>query len=43
MINGTGNILTPLGMDSCVRVSMRHYNSIQEVAQFLAVMKTIAA
>ncbi|MCE8513673.1 aminotransferase class V-fold PLP-dependent enzyme [Ruegeria pomeroyi] len=39
----SGNILTPLGMDSCVRVSMCHYNSIQEVAQFLAVVKSIAA
>lgn len=39
----SGNILTPLGLDSCVRVSMCHYNSIQEVSQFLAVMKTIAA
>ena len=39
----SGNILTPLGLDSCVRVSMCHYNSEHEVAQFLAVMKTIAA
>ncbi|MCE8519381.1 aminotransferase class V-fold PLP-dependent enzyme [Ruegeria pomeroyi] len=39
----SGNILTPLGMDSCVRVSMCHYNSIQEVAHFLAVVKSIAA
>ena len=39
----SGNILTPLGMDSCVRVSMCHYNSISEVSQFLGVMKTIAA
>jgi selenocysteine lyase/cysteine desulfurase len=39
----SGNILTPLGMDSCVRVSMCHYNSVAEVAQFLGAMKTIAA
>ena len=39
----SGNILTPLGMESCVRVSMCHYNSIQEVAQFLGAMKAIAA
>lgn len=39
----SGNILTPLGMDSCVRVSMCHYNSVQEVSQFLSAMKTIAA
>ncbi len=37
----SGNILDPLGIDSCVRVSMCHYNSITEVAQFLGVMKTI--
>ena len=37
----SGNILNPLGIDSCVRVSMCHYNSIAEVAQFLGVMKTI--
>ena len=37
----SGNILNPLGIDSCVRVSMCHYNSIAEVAQFLGVMKSI--
>ncbi|MCV6585335.1 MAG: aminotransferase class V-fold PLP-dependent enzyme [Marinibacterium sp.] len=35
----SGNILTPLGLGSCVRVSMCHYNSIEEVAEFLAVIK----
>jgi cysteine desulfurase / selenocysteine lyase len=38
----SGNILDPLGLDGCVRVSMCHYNSLHEVAQFLAAMKTIA-
>ena len=38
----SGNILDPLGLNGCVRVSMCHYNSIHEVAQFLAAMKTIA-
>ena len=38
----SGNILDPLGVDGCVRVSMCHYNSINEVAQFLAAMETIA-
>ena len=38
----SGNILAPLGLESCVRVSMCHYNSPQEVAQFLAAMKDIA-
>lgn len=35
------NILNPLGLDSCVRVSMCHYNSTQEVAKFLNVMMSI--
>ncbi len=39
----SGNILTPLGLDGCVRVSLCHYNSVHEVAQFLAAMKAIAA
>ena len=39
----SGNILDPLGLDGCVRVSMCHYNNKHEVAQFLAAMKTIAA
>ncbi len=39
----SGNILTPLGLDGCVRVSICHYNSEHEVAQFLAAMKTITA
>jgi len=38
----SGNILTPLGLDGCVRVSLCHYNSVQDVSQFLAVMKEIA-
>ena len=39
----SGNVLDPLGLDSCVRVSMCHYNSAAEVAQFLGVMKNIAS
>ena len=31
----SGNILKPLGLDGCLRVSMCHYNTEQEVAQFL--------
>ena len=38
----SGNILAPLGLDSCVRVSMCHYNTEGEVAQFLAAMAAIA-
>lgn len=33
-----GNVLTPLGMDDCIRVSVSHYNSLAEVAQFLSAM-----
>ena len=39
----SGNILEPLGLDTCVRVSMCHYNSIDEVTQFLRVMASICA
>ena len=38
----SGNILTPLGLDAAVRVSMCHYNSLEEVATFLAAMKGIS-
>ena len=39
----SGNILTPLGLDSCVRVSMCHYNSPAEVSQFLASVQKMTA
>jgi len=39
----SGNILAPLGYDSCVRVSMCHYNSLGEVSSFLAAMKELVA
>jgi len=39
----SGNILDPLSLDSCIRVSMCHYNSVTEVAQFLGVMKNITS
>ncbi|MEK9719023.1 MAG: nitrogen fixation protein NifS, partial [Candidatus Puniceispirillum sp.] len=39
----SGNILTPLALSGCVRVSLCHYNSEAEVAQFLAAMRDIAA
>lgn len=38
----SGNILTPLGLDGCVRVSLCHYNTEDEVARFLAAMRDIA-
>lgn len=34
----SGNILVPLGLASCVRVSFCHYNTEDEVKQFLAAM-----
>lgn len=37
----SGTILRPLGLESCIRVSMCHYNSEQEVAQFLAALQAI--
>jgi len=37
----SGNILTPLGLESCVRVSMCHYNSLAEVSAFLDAMRDI--
>ncbi|QFS84091.1 putative cysteine desulfurase [Roseivivax sp. THAF40] len=38
----SGNILTPLGFEAAVRVSMCHYNTRAEVAAFLAAMAKIA-
>lgn len=37
----SGNILTPLGQSDCVRVSMAHYNSLDEVRAFLTAMRGI--
>ena len=37
----SGNILTPLGLPSAVRVSLCHYNTEQEVRTFLAAMSDI--
>jgi cysteine desulfurase/selenocysteine lyase len=31
----SGNVLLPLGLKDCVRVSFSHYNSLAEVSQFL--------
>lgn len=38
----SGNVLEPLGLDGCVRVSLCHYNSLAEVARFLSAMREIA-
>jgi cysteine desulfurase/selenocysteine lyase len=37
----SGNILDPLGLDSCIRVSMCHYNTVEEITRFLAVVNEI--
>lgn len=34
----SGNVLQPLGLEDCVRVSFSHYNTLAEVAQFLTAM-----
>lgn len=34
----SGNVLAPLGLEDCVRISFSHYNSLAEVAQFLTAM-----
>jgi selenocysteine lyase/cysteine desulfurase len=34
-----GNILGPLGVEDCIRVSVCHYNSLDEVQAFLAGME----
>lgn len=39
----SGNILKPLGLSAAVRISMCHYNTIDEVSAFLAAMTEIAA
>jgi len=37
----SGNILDPLGLDTCIRVSMCHYNSHSEVEKFLASLNAL--
>lgn len=39
----SGNVLEPLGQADCIRVSMAHYNSPDEVRAFLTAMQQIAA
>lgn len=38
----SGNILNPLGMQAAVRVSLCHYNTLDEVRALLAALKVIA-
>ncbi|MGJ8569621.1 MAG: aminotransferase class V-fold PLP-dependent enzyme [Hoeflea sp.] len=39
----SGNILVPLNLADCVRISICHYNTIQEIAQALGVIKGLAS
>ena len=39
----SGNILTPLGLDAAVRVSLCHYNTLEEIAALLSAMTAISA
>lgn len=38
----SGNVLTPLGLTDCIRISLCHYNTEQEVAQLLAAINEMA-
>lgn len=38
----SGNVLEPLGLSDCIRISMCHYNTEAEVAQLLAAIKEMA-
>ena len=38
----SGNVLNPLGWNDCVRVSMCHYNTLDEVHSFLNAMTEIS-
>lgn len=37
----SGNILNPLGLPGCIRVSLAHYNNREEVAKFLTAIRSI--
>ena len=37
----SGNVLDPLGLSDCIRISLCHYNTIGEVAQVLAALKAM--
>ena len=38
----SGNVLTPLGLRDCVRISLCHYNTVAEVRALLAVVNSLA-
>ncbi|PVH28889.1 aminotransferase class V-fold PLP-dependent enzyme [Pararhodobacter oceanensis] len=37
----SGNVLDPLGLSDCIRISLCHYNTEAEVAQLLSVLKDL--
>lgn len=37
----SGNVLTPLGLPDCIRISFCHYNTEQEIARLLAAIKML--
>jgi len=37
----SGNVLDPLGMSDCIRISLCHYNTEQEIAQLLSAIKVL--
>ncbi|MGB7286320.1 MAG: aminotransferase class V-fold PLP-dependent enzyme [Salaquimonas sp.] len=39
----SGNILAPLGLPDCIRISLCHYNTEHEVAQLLAALSELSA
>lgn len=39
----SGNVLEPLGLQACVRISLCHYNTQNEIAAFLEAMRDITA
>lgn len=39
----SGNVLKPLGLSDCIRISMCHYNTEQEIAQLLGALKAMQA
>lgn len=39
----SGNILSPMGLDSCIRVSACHYNTTGEIVRFLGALTTVLA
>ena len=38
----SGNVLNPLGMSDCIRISLCHYNTVGEVSQLLSAIKQLA-